>query len=67
MLSPELQNRMSEWRAKAAAGTITLAEMKDAIVALRGSRKTAAEAASASKSKKPAKSADALLGELEGL
>ena len=70
MLTPELQSKFSDWRHKAISGTITTEEMKEAILALRGSRRSAADAAKASKSrstKGPARSVDDLLGELEGL
>ena len=69
MLTPELQTKVIEWRAKANDGTITLPEMKEAIIALRSGRKNAAEAATASKSraKKPAKDVGSMLNELEGL
>lgn len=67
MISPEMQSRIANWRAKAAAGTITLEEMKEAIVALRESRRTAATQAPASKSAKKGKSADDLLNELGAL
>jgi len=69
MLDAELQNKFSIWRQKATDGTITMKEMKEAILALRGSRRTASDAAKASKSraKAPARSADDLLSELDGL
>jgi hypothetical protein len=69
VLDAELTNKFSIWRAKATAGTLTTEEMKEAILALRGSRRTAADAAKATKSraKGPTRSADDLLGELEGL
>jgi hypothetical protein len=71
-LSPEHQSKLIEYRAKAAAGTITLDDMKDAIIILRGSRRAAVDAAAAGRSKaakaKPSdKSVDEMLGELEGL
>ena len=62
IISPELQNKLSIWRSKAAAGTITLEEMREAIVALRAGRKGAA-AAPSTKSKSN-RSADELLGDL---
>lgn len=72
MLSPELQSKMIEWRAKAVAKTITMDEMKEAIIALRGSRKSAVDAATAGRSRaakaKPSdKSVEAMLDDLEGL
>lgn len=68
MLSAEMVNRLQEWRRKAADGSITLEEMKEAIVALRGSRKSASESAATSASRakatKAKPDADSLLGEL---
>jgi hypothetical protein len=40
-MTPELLNRISQWRTKAADGSITKEELKEAIVALRESRVTA--------------------------
>ena len=70
VVPPELQSKILEWRRKSADGTITLDEMKQAIIALRSGRKAAAEAASASgskRAKKPTRSADDMLAELGGL
>lgn len=69
MLSPEMQQKVSDWRQKAAAGTITLDEMKEAIVLLRSGRRLSAEAAAKSKSKTGGskKSADEMLNELGSL
>ena len=69
MISPELSMRMATWRQKASAGTLSIEEMREAIAALRGSRRTAAEAAPAkrSSSRGPARSADDMLKDLEGL
>lgn len=70
VVPPDLQSRISEWRRKSADGTITLDEMKLAIIALRSGRKAAAEASAASgtkRTKKPTKSAEDLLSELGGL
>jgi len=69
-ITPELQSKIAIWRSKSADGTISLAEMREAIIALRAGRKAAIEAASASRKsspKRPSKSADDMLGELEGL
>lgn len=68
-MEAELINKVAEWKAKAEAGTITLEEMKSAILFMREHRRTA-ETSSAkrpSAAKRPAKSADDLLNELEGL
>jgi hypothetical protein len=71
MLSPELQSKMLIWRQKSKEGTITIDEMKEAIIALRESRKTAAETSSSprAKSKSPPsdKKVEDMLSELEGL
>jgi len=73
MTSPELQNQIAIWRQKAAANTLSIEEMREAIAALRGSRKSASEASAASKAKPrassrgPSRSADDLLKDLEGL
>lgn len=73
MISPELQNRIEVWRQKAASNTLSIEEMREAIAALRGSRKSASEASAASKAKPrassraPARAADDMLKDLEGL
>ena len=66
MLSAELQQKMANWRVKAAAGTLSREEMREAILALRGSRRAAATEATRSK-KAPAKSTDEMLNELDNL
>lgn len=70
-MTPELTQKLIDWRAKAIAGTITLEEMKEAIIALRDQRRTAVSQPSpttrASKAKQPTRSADDMLSELEGL
>jgi len=48
-VSPELQSKIGVWRAKAAAGTLTQEEMREAIVALRADRVGAAIASDRSK------------------
>lgn len=69
--SPEIINKVNEWRRKAADGTITLEEQKEAILLLRQNRTSALTASAGAKkkpsAKKPAKSADELLNELDGL
>ena len=45
----ELQSKIAAWRLKAAEGTLTLDEMKEAIVHLRAGRLSAAVAASTAK------------------
>lgn len=66
----EMQAKLAEWRRKSAEGTITLEEMKEAIIALRAGRLAASAAASVAKRKAAAKvipNADELLDEIEGL
>jgi len=69
-MSPELQSKISIWRAKAVNGTLSLEEMKEAITALRADRVGAAVASDASRRKKAkAEIPDAndLLAEMGGL
>lgn len=69
-MSPELQSKIALWRQKAIDGTLTQEEMKEAIVALRGDRRSAAHASDKSrrtKAKAAIPSADDLLSELEAL
>lgn len=47
---PELLNKLSQWRMKAADGSITIDEMREAIKHLRANRTSTAEAAAKSKS-----------------
>lgn len=68
----ELQAKIADWRLRAAEGTLTLEEMKEAVKYLRAGRFAAAQASatSATKRKKAiteVPSADDLLGELERL
>ena len=66
----DLQNKIAAWRLKAADGTLTLEEMKEAIIHLRQGRVAAVTASAAAKRKKSIAEipqADDLLGELEGL
>lgn len=68
MLSPEHRARIEAWRRRLAAGeAISVDEMKEAIILLRGGRKAAIEAAGAAKSKTkakaPGRSADDLLAD----
>lgn len=67
--SPELQSKLAMWRAKAATDDLTVEEMREAIKLLRQDRRAAADAPKATKGKAkgPTKSADEMLGELEGL
>ncbi len=66
----ELQAKIASWRLRAAEGTLTLDEMKEAILHLRAGRVQAANASAASKRKKAIvaiPSAGDMLSELEGL
>lgn len=66
-MTPELNADIARWRQSAIDGTLTLADMKLAIAALRGGRISAAIASATSKTKKApmqVQSADDLLSEL---
>lgn len=67
-LSPELQTKFDIWRRKSADNTITMEELREAVMALRGSRRSAAEASptKSRSSRSPARSADDMLGDLMG-
>ena len=68
-MTPELNQKVAEWRQKSVDGTLSLEDMKEAIQALRGGRVSAAIASAGSKAKKApmvVQSADDLLGELDG-
>lgn len=71
--SPELLNKLAEWQRKAADGSITLDEMREAVIALRANRSASAEAAaksakgSRSKATKVPVDAGGLLDQLNGL
>ena len=69
-ISVELQSKLASWRLRAADGTLTLDEMKEAIRHLRADRHAAAAASSASKRKAAIAvipSADDMLADLDGL
>jgi hypothetical protein len=69
-MTPEMMSQIGIWRQKAAEGTLTLEEMRQAILALRGDRRGAAVASEKSRKAKAPKAevrADDLLSELEGL
>lgn len=69
-MTPELNAKIAIWRQKQAEGTLTLDEMREAIIALRGGRVSASIASATSKAKKApvvAPSADDLLSELGDL
>lgn len=70
MLSPEQQTRLAHYREKNADGSLTIDELKEAVIMMREARLAAQAANAASgktKKKAPTKSADDLLGELESL
>ena len=52
LISPELQSKIAIWRMKAAEGTLTQDEMKEAILHLRAGRVNAATSSAAAKRKK---------------
>lgn len=67
MYSPEMSARIAEWRRKSLDGTLSIDEMKAAVVALREGRVSAAASSAKSRSAKakaPARSADDMLAEL---
>jgi len=69
-MTPELLSRIAIWRQRAADGTLTPDEMRQAIIALRADRVGAQIASDKSRRAKAVKeipNADDLLGELEGL
>ena len=68
----ELQAKITSWRLRAAAGELTLDEMKEAVKALRAGRVSAASASAASASKRSKSiaaipSAEDLLAELDSM
>lgn len=68
----ELQAKIASWRLRAAEGTLTLDEMKEAVKHLRAGRLSAAQAAGASASKRKRAiaeipSAEDMLADLDGL
>ena len=67
-MTPEIQAKIYNLRQKANEGTLTLDEMREAIVILRGSRKSAAiasDTARRAKARKEVRSAEELLSDLE--
>lgn len=66
-ITPEIQAKIQLWRQKCADGSITLEEMKEAILVMRAGRKSAAQASDGAR-RKQAKaaipSADDMLSEL---
>lgn len=73
-ISLELQSKISSWRLRAAAGELTIEEMREAVIYLRQGRLSAANAAAATKKasaagakRSVAPAQEDLLAELEGL
>ena len=69
-MTPEMNAKIAIWRQKALDNTLTVEDMKEAILALRGDRVGAAVASDKSrkaKAKTVVPSADDLMAELEGL
>lgn len=70
MQSSELQAKLAVWRQRTRDGTMTVEDYKEAIAAIRGDRKTAAntsEQAKRTKAKAAVPDAKALLADLGGL
>ena len=68
-MAPELLQKLAIWRAKAADGTLTLDEMREAVVLMRGDRKAGQSASTGTrraKAKAEIPSADDMLSELGG-
>ena len=65
MYSPDLQSKVALWRQKAAEGTMSPEDYREALSALRAGRLTAAQ--KTAKPKKSAVSGDDLLKELNEL
>jgi hypothetical protein len=63
----DIQEQVQIWRQKATEGSLTLAEMREAIQFLRANRSTATTAAKAKGTSKKVVSSEDLLSELEGL
>ena len=66
----ELQAKIASWRLRAADNTLSLDEMKEAIIYLRAGRVAAANSAAATKRKKAIVAiphAEDMLGELENM
>jgi len=69
-VSIELQTKFAEWRRRAAEGTLSIDEMKEAIALVRQGRMAASAAAASTKrtaAKKVIPNAAELLDELDGL
>jgi hypothetical protein len=61
-------SKIALWRSKAIDNTLTIEEMREAVLLMREGRIAAqASAGKAKKAKGPTKSADDILGELDGI
>jgi hypothetical protein len=66
-MTPEMNSKIAMWRQKSNEGTLTVEELKEAVEALRGDRRSASVASEASrrgKAKVVVPSAEDLLAEL---
>lgn len=66
-MSPELVSQIAIWRQQASEGNLTIDQMRQAVILLRGDRKTAAvssDQARKQKARKEIKTADEMLKEL---
>lgn len=63
----ELQSKIASWRLRAAEGTLTLEEMKEAIVHLRAGRLSAATAAATAKRSSAAGTKKTVIGNSDDL
>lgn len=70
MYSAEQTSKLAQWRARAADGSLTIDDMREAIALLRQGRAEAAQASTKARAKakaKAGKSSGEMLSELEGL
>lgn len=66
-MEPDIKEKLVTWRAKAAAGTLSMQEMREAIAYLRTLRTAATTKAKAKGTSKKVINSEDLLGELAGL
>jgi hypothetical protein len=67
MYSPEVTNRIHQLRAKEKEGTLTMEDMKEAVIKIREGRFNASQQATKAKPKGPVRSAEQLLDELDNM
>lgn len=65
--TPELSQKVAQWRAKAADGSITPEELQEAVLVLRQSRISAYQNSTKPKASKAPINTDALLDSLKGI